>query len=187
MNKLKTHTRENLESLCDFFTEIINMCIEEDVTLLGTAAVEIFKESIPKIDMENYLNILAKRMIDQEKKQFIVIDKIISKDEVHFRENLLTLIDDNFQDSFQPYMDLLDVTDVNGENVVNEDYKSVLWDYARSFAVFSVKYAHLVKKPALHERDGKTVKIYTQSKDFPDVSATELSRISKLLKIELKF
>ena len=105
------HTRENLEDLGKFFRDILNLCINEGQTLLGTALIDEFEEQLPKHDMEDYLEKFIERCYNKKLNRFLSWDKIKKRDETHFKENLTSMLDEEYQDAFQPYIDLLDLKD----------------------------------------------------------------------------
>lgn len=177
---------ENLLAFSDLLKNVIEICIEEEVTTLGVAVIDEFKKKVQEIDIGP--TILQFVKVSAGDGSFTVWKKIKKREEKYFKKNILTLVEPEYQDKIRPYIDLIDAVDEDGDLIINEDYRQVIWEYMESFVSLALKYVHALKSPALKkDEDADTLKkVYT--KKIPiDIPNKDILAMAKLFKVDFEW
>jgi len=192
IHDLANKYRQNLVSFINLIKNILDICIEEDVTSLSSVIVDEFKERLEKADLVEKGVILKFIEVSYStpglKESFLVWKKIKARQEVFFKENILLLVEDEYKNKIKPYIDLIDAVDRDGDLIVDDEYRKVIWDYCDSFVVLAIKYLHAARKPALKktEETGALKKIYTISV-LPEITNKEFLQMAKLFNVKLEW
>ncbi len=146
--------QRNIVDLTDFIKDIIVRCHEKKQTTINPSVVEVIGEFLDSSSASDIINTFATR-------SHPYWQDIQEHDEKFFKDSgrCRKVFEDLPVDYIDAFRKLFETYDADGNSVINNEEKSIIWAYFESFVKISLHYIHEQRKPKITKPKNK--RIYT--------------------------
>ena len=147
----------NILDLTQIIKEIIQRCSKNKHTNINPNVIDLVLGFLQGHTSEKIIHTFADKSYDYWA-------SIKNREESFFKDSCKKVFSDLPEDYVDSFRKLFETTDTNGQSIITDDEKNLIWDYFESFVKISLHYIHEGRKPQIIiNNEGRSQKIYRQN------------------------